>query len=103
MLAGWIGFRHQDTDPLYGRIRDHHTVYAAKPKFIAERTEDHHVELIQGAFLLFGIAVGAMFEAPNVGLVKPFITIVKEPGVNGRMAQSRHAKVIFTKLAFVCD
>jgi ATP-binding cassette subfamily C protein len=36
-------------------------------------------ERIEGAFLLCAMAIGAMFEAVNVGLVVPFIAVVKDP------------------------
>jgi hypothetical protein len=36
-------------------------------------------ERIEGAVLLGAMALGAMFEAVNVGLVVPFIAILRDP------------------------
>ncbi len=36
-------------------------------------------ERIQGTFLLCGMAVGAMFEAVSIGLLIPFIAVLREP------------------------
>src|SRR5262249_50804437 len=46
-------------------------------------------ERIEGAFLLCGMALSALFEAVGIGLVAPFIAILKDPGLvlNAPMAQ----------------
>jgi ABC-type multidrug transport system fused ATPase/permease subunit len=38
-------------------------------------------ERIEGSILLCGMALGALFEAVSIGLVVPFIAVLKEPGL----------------------
>jgi ATP-binding cassette subfamily C protein len=38
-------------------------------------------ERIEGSILLFGMALGALLEAVSIGLLVPFIAVLKEPGL----------------------
>jgi ATP-binding cassette, subfamily B, bacterial PglK len=38
-------------------------------------------EKIEGAFLLAGMAFGALFEAVSIGLIVPLVAVVKDPGL----------------------
>jgi ABC-type multidrug transport system fused ATPase/permease subunit len=46
-------------------------------------------ERVEGSILLCGMALGALFEAVSIGLVVPFIAVLKDPGLvlNARLAQ----------------
>ena len=46
-------------------------------------------ERIEGCFLLCGMAFGAMFEAISIGLVVPFVSVLKEPELIYKVSAAR--------------
>ena len=44
-------------------------------------------ERLEGAFLLFAMVVGALLETVSIGLILPFIAVLREPGL---LAKARH-------------
>jgi ABC-type multidrug transport system fused ATPase/permease subunit len=53
------------------------------------------VEKTEGAFLLCGMFLGAFFETLSIGIVFPFIAVLKEPAV---LAKSRHFQPLLSYL-----
>ncbi len=52
-------------------------------------------EKIEGAFLLCAMVLGAFFEAVSIGLVIPFIAVLKEPEL---LVKAQHALPLLSKL-----
>ena len=49
----------------------------------------------EGGFLLFGMFLGAFFETLSIGIVFPFIAVLKEPAL---LAKSRHLQPLLSHL-----
>ena len=52
-------------------------------------------EKIEGTFLLCGMVLGAFFEAVSIGLVIPFIAVLKDPEL---LSKSRYLSSIIARL-----